>query len=131
MTDLKVDDIDTQDKSDYWSDNARLEKKDIAKVIKMIRSEKSEPETFGWDGGDDPTVFAQRAIKRFRLKKLKSLNGRVYCYDKVTYYIWEYVKDSKTGVERLVKPSEEECVMLRKANEISYEPYLTQPDEFW
>ena len=68
-------------------------------------------------------------IKRFRLKKLKSLDEKIYYYDNVSYFIWEYINILEE--ERLVKPSEEVCVILRQKNNIRYEPYLHQTPEFW
>jgi hypothetical protein len=68
-------------------------------------------------------------IKRFRLKKLKSLDEKIYYYDNVSYFIWEYI--NLLEEERLVKPSEEVCVILRQLNKIKYAPYLHQTPEFW
>lgn len=131
MTDLEVDDMED---SDYFSEEentVKLHMGDVEKLHKMIQNDKTENETFGWDGGNDLKAFAQQAIKRFRLKKLKSLNNGAFYFDKVTYYIWQLVKDNKTGDEILVKPDEEVSKKLREINEILYEPFLSQPEELW
>ena len=130
MSNLEVDEVVSD--SDYFSDDGdtvKLHKKDLAKLFEMIQNDKTENETFGWDGGNDLKVFAQQAIKRFRLKKLKSLNNDAFYFDQVTYYIWQL--DTKTGIEKLVRPSDELCKKLRDLNEIQYEPFLSQPDELW
>lgn len=117
---------------DYYSDE--VEKISYSKQSKRtlyIKEDETEDEIFGWNLGNDPTVYAQRAIKRFRLKRLKSFNKEVYYYDNVSYHIWQYSKDSTTGVEKLLKPSDDICKKLREVNEIRYEPYMWQPEEFW
>ena len=109
-------------------------KKTIAKRVNNIKFDVIEDDEFGWNIGTDPTVFAQRVIKRFRLKKLKSLNGEAYYYDNVSYHIWQYSKDSVSGVEKLSKPSDNICKKLRELNKIDGEwcmPYMWQPEEFW
>ncbi len=132
MSNLEVDDVEPSYDSDYFSedeDTVKLHKKDLKKLFELIKNDKPDTETFGWDGGNDLKVFAQQAIKRFRLKKLKSINDDIYYFDKVTYYIWQL--DTQTGIERLVRPNEEVCKKLRPLNEIQYEPFLPQPDELW
>jgi hypothetical protein len=130
MSNLEVEEIVND--SDYYSDEVdtvKLNKKDLKELCKMIKDDNPDSETFGWDGGNDLKVFAQQAIKRFRLKKLKSFNDDAYYFDKVTYYIWQL--DSQTGIEKLVRPTEEVYIKLRSLNEIQYEPFLPQPDELW
>ncbi len=106
-------------------------KKEILNIIeKGTLIEVPEKEVLGWDDGDDKTTFAQRAIKRFRLKKLKSQTD-VYYLDNVYYYIWKYEKDPDTGEERLLKPDEDTCEHLRELNTIIFKPFHVQPQEFW
>ncbi len=84
--------------------------------------DEEEAETFGW------TVNPiENTIKRFRLKKLKSVNQKNYLYDNVYHYIWEFNQD----VKALIKPSNDLCMRLRALNEIASEPFLEQPIEFW
>lgn len=105
-----------------------------AEILKVIERgnlvEVPEEELLGWDGGEDRVTFAQRAIKRFRLKKLKSQND-VYYLDNVYYFIWKYEKDQDTNEERLVKPDEPTCETLREENSIIFKPFHAQPQEFW
>lgn len=112
-----------------YDDEVVLTRKTIIDLVNAIKKDDKLVETFGWESGD-LSVFAQNAIKRFRLKKLKSLNDKMYFFDRVYYYIWEYSKD-ESNAEHLLKPSEEVCKKLRNMNEIVEEPYLMQPDEFW
>jgi hypothetical protein len=105
-----------------------------AEILNIVEKgnfiEVPEKEVLGWDEGDDRTTFAQRAIKRFRLKKLKSQNDTYYL-DNVYYYIWKYEKDLETGEERLLKPDEATCDHLRELNTIIFKPFHVQPQEFW
>jgi hypothetical protein len=107
-------------------------KSEIVNIIergKLI--EIPEEELFGWDGGSDRTQYAQNAIKRFRLKKLKSQNDTIYYFDNVYYFIWKYEMDSSMNEERLVRPDESVCGELRELNDILFKPFLDQPQEFW
>jgi hypothetical protein len=81
-----------------------------------------EAEAFGW-----PVNPIENTIKRFRLKKLKSVNQKIYLYDNVYHYIWELNQTASA----LVKPTSELSMRLRNLNEITAEPFLAQPDEFW
>lgn len=106
-----------------------LSSKTLTDLVSAIKKDEKLVETFGWEN-DDLSVFAQNAIKRFRLRKLKSLNDNAYYYDNVYYFMWQYYKD-ESNAEHLLKPSEDVCKKLRVMNEISSEPYLMQPEEFW
>jgi hypothetical protein len=122
--------IATDSDTESISDNeVVLSKKTIIDVMNAIKKDGKLIETFGWEN-DDLSVFAQNAIKRFRLKKLKSLNEKAYYLDNVYYFIWEYSKEI-SNAEHLLKPSDEICKKLRVLNEIMGEPYLVQPEEFW
>ncbi len=110
-------------------DEVVLSRKTIMDLVSAIKKDSKLVETFGWES-DDLSMFAQNAIKRFRLKKLKSLNEKTYYFDSVYYFIWEYFKD-ESNAEHLLKPSEDVYKKLRNMNEIIEEPYLVQPDEFW
>jgi hypothetical protein len=105
-------------------------KKTLSEIMKAFKNDESLLETFGWDGYKNMSVFAEEAIKRFRLKKLKSLNDRAYYFDNVYYYIWQYYKDDN-GDEHLMRPNDDICKKLRSLNEIRWEPFFVQPDEFW
>lgn len=118
------------------SDNKKVQtnKRLHTRLVYNTYYNSEDDDNFGWNIGTDPTVFAQRVIKRFRLKKLKSRNEEAYYYDNVSYHIWQYSKDLKTGVERLFKPSDDICNKLRELNKINSEwcmPYMWQPEEFW
>ena len=117
---------DTESISD---DEVVLSRKTIDDLMTAIKKDDKLVETFGWEN-DDLSVYAQNAIKRFRLKKLKSLNDKAYYFDSVYKFIWQYYKD-ESNEEHLLKPSDDICKKLRVMNEIRAEPYLMQPDEFW
>lgn len=110
-------------------DEVVLSRKTIDALVNAIKRDDKLVETFGWEN-DDLSVYAQNAIKRFRLKKLKSLNDKAYYFDSVYKFIWQYYKD-ESNEEHLLKPSDEICKKLRVMNEIRAEPYLMQPEEFW
>jgi hypothetical protein len=94
----------------------------IPSFLNRCWSDKSDPETFGW-----PVNPIENTIKRFRLKKLKSVNQKIYMYDNVYHYIWELNHDASV----LIKPASELSMRLRNLNEITAEPFLAQPNEFW
>lgn len=114
---------------DYSSDATECSK-DCERITitnkRVIRNKTNETiKPIEWDC---ETETISGMIQRFRLKMLKSLDEKIYYYDNVSYFIWEYIK---TDEEKLVKPSEEVCVKLRQKNHIRYEPYLHQTPEFW
>ena len=110
-------------------DEVVLSRKTIVDLMNAIKKDDKLVETFGWEN-DDLSVYAQNAIKRFRLKKLKSLNDKAYYFDTIYKFIWQYHKD-ESNAEHLLKPSDEVCKKLRAMNGIVSEPYLMQPEEFW
>jgi hypothetical protein len=111
--------------SDTTDDSADYERIKVNKK-RVINKTDTTVRPIEWDC---ETESIQGMIKRFRLKKLKSLDEKIYYYDNVSYFIWEYINVAET--ERLVKPSDEVCAKLRQKNNIMYEPYLHQTPEFW
>jgi hypothetical protein len=75
--------------------------------------------------------LASCIIKRFRLKKLKSPNEDIYYYDKIYHFIWKLKKYEDSKEEDLIRISTEMYDILRKLNNIYYEPFLEQPEIFW
>ena len=109
--------VDT-DCDDYES--LRISKNTAKQFLQNAAAQSTEPETFGW------TVNSiEDTITRFRLKKLKSTNQRVYYYDAVYHYIWEH----NEGVLKCPLPSI--AATLRRVNEINELSFLEQPSEFW
>jgi hypothetical protein len=120
------------DLSDYtiYDEDVSYSKKDIRSLVGAIKNDSKIMECFGWDGGEDLRVFAQNAIKRFRLMKLKSLNGNMYYFDNIYNFIWQYYKD-EFNHEHLLRPSDEIYKKVLAMNELVVERYLEQPVEFW
>ncbi len=122
-------DADSLTDEDEYEDIS-YSKKTLKQIVESFREDEELLETFGWDGYKNLSVFATEAIKRFRLKKLKSLNDKTYYFDNVYYYIWQYSKD-ESNEEHLIRPSDDMCRKLRSINEIRWEPFFVQPAEFW
>jgi hypothetical protein len=118
--------------SDYsiQDEDVSYSKKNISSLVNAIKKDSKIMECFGWDAGDDLSVFAQNAIKRFRLTKLKSLNGKMYYFDNIYKFIWEYYRD-ESNQEHLLRPSDEIYKKLLIVNEMKVERFLEQPVEFW
>jgi hypothetical protein len=122
--------IESETETDYSDDYEEVER--IRKNVRNItyKIDEDEMEFFGWDGGE-LTNYGQRAVKRFRLKKLKSIDGKTYYFDNVLYFIWRFVKDPITAEESLVKPDSVTENHLRQMNNIQILPFLAQPQAFW
>jgi hypothetical protein len=97
------------------------------KTLKMNFEDKDEDESFGWRPENTKEAKAPQIIKRYRLKKLKSPNSQTYYYDNTYYYIWEYLANE----DKLVKPTDSNCDLVRGLNSIVFKPFIPQPDEFW
>ncbi len=72
---------------------------------------------------------AGNIIKRFGFKKLKSNDNNTYYLDKTLYYIWKFVKNSKTGEDELIRVDDSQWETLKRINKetIIYDRYLPQP----
>lgn len=122
IEDNQVEEVDNYSLLDYSDDEVECIKKN-RKQFKHTADE-TEPEYFGWDGGSQEG-YVERAVKRFRLTKLKSLDGQIYYFDNVLYFIWKYEGGS------LVRPSTAIQIHLRQINQITQEKFLEQPEVFW
>lgn len=72
---------------------------------------------------------AGNIIKRFGFKKLKSNDNNTYYLDKTLYYIWKFVKNTKTGEDELIRVDDSQWETLKKHNQntVIYDRYLPQP----
>lgn len=121
--------IESDSESDFIEDEVECIKKPTHRVNYR---DKDDVPFFGWNETDDRVNYADKIIKRFRLKKLKSPNGNsnIYYFDNVLYFIWQYSKID-ANQDTFIRPTEEVCKMLRVNNGIRFEPFLAQPEEFW
>ena len=97
------------------------------KTLHVNVQDSDEDESFGWRPENKKESAAPQIIKRYRLKKLKSPNSQTYYYDNTYYYIWEYLANE----DKLVKPNDSNCDLVRGLNNILFKPFIPQPDEFW
>ncbi len=72
---------------------------------------------------------AGNIIKRFGFKKLKSNDNNTYYLDKTLYFIWKFVKNTKTGEDELVRVDDSQWETLKGINKETtiYDRYLPQP----
>ena len=72
---------------------------------------------------------AGNIIKRFGFKKLKSNDNNTYYLDKTLYFIWKFVKNTKTGEDELVRVDDSQWETLKRINKETtiYDRYLPQP----
>lgn len=114
------------DESINYEETARMK---ITKRIKITKDEE-ESQFFGWSE-DTQKDYVSKIIQRFRLRKLKSPNGvrNTFYFDNVLYFIWQYKRVGNT--DTLIRPTDEMYQAVQLANNITFQPYLEQPVEFW